>query len=171
MLKLIYGLIFIVYTTLYILLQSHQLMPTALINQIKQEVTSVYYDLPIVGQLALVQAIHESGLLQKPSSLAVKYNNFFGIKKAGTAGTVKLKTKEYIKGKWVIVYEPFGSNKTVADSITQHRALMHRPRYKSVLESKTFEEAAKAVWRSGYATDPSYPKKLINIYNKYIKKD
>lgn len=144
-------------------------MQSTLIEQVRFGVSQVYADKPIVGQLALAQAILESNLLQNPSTLAVKYHNLFGIKARGTLGTVKLKTTEIIRGRPVTVYAPFGYNRTMTDSIRQHRQVLELPRYIKVLNASSFEEAAKEIYIAGYATDPKYTAKLIKIYTDYIK--
>jgi flagellum-specific peptidoglycan hydrolase FlgJ len=123
----------------------------------------------ILADLAVAQSILESNLYGKPSGLAYNSNNLFGIKGSGTAGSVVRETREYVKGKWITIQDKFAANNSLEDSFRQYKKVLELPRYKAVLESKTFEEAAKAVWKGGYATDPNYPSKLIAIYNKYIK--
>ncbi len=133
------------------------------------EATKVYPEAPILRDLCLAQAILESRLLGVPSKLATMANNLFGIKGKGTAGSVWMLTWEHINGKDIKVEAAFAKNATVEDSIKQHRHVLELPRYKKVWLSKTFDEAAKATHEAGYATDPGYPSKLIDIYNKYIK--
>lgn len=136
-----------------------------LINAAKQ----VYPDNIILRNICIIQGIHESNLLRKPSSLATKYYNLFGIKKAGTAGVVYLTTKEEINGKLVTMAgkdaQKFGVNKSILDSVKQHSQIMDLPRYTAVKKARTFEEAAKALVTGGYATDSRYAYKLIDIYN------
>lgn len=129
---------------------------------------NVYKDNPVMADIATAQAILESNLANKPSGLALK-NNYFGIKGKGTAGSANMPTWEVINGKKINVKAPFAVNATPADSFTQHYNLMQKPRYKAVREAKTFEEAADAIYNAGYATDPQYPKKLKQIYLKYLK--
>lgn len=155
----------IILSILILLTGCGKLMAGSILDQVKTSVNLVYSDKPVVGELCVVQAILESNLLGKPSGLASKYNNLFGIKKAGTNGIIKLPTKEFINGKMRTVLAAFGSNKTIEDSVKQHRQLMELPRYKAVMTATTFEEAAYAIYKAGYATDPKYPKKLIEIHN------
>lgn len=119
---------------------------------------------PIVAKLALVQALHESNLLNGGSKLANNYNNLFGIKKACTNGLVPLKTQEHVKGKNIKVTAKFGWCKTKADSMAQYRQVMELPRYQAVWSANTVEEAANSVQKAGYATDPAYASKLIKLY-------
>lgn len=140
-------------------------------------------DNQILADLTTTQAILESDLLERlpqnrgkgGSDLATKYQNLFGIKPGslyakGTIGVIKLQTTEYIHGLPEKQYQPFLYNKTIEDSIEQHKKLFTSlPRYSKVLAAKTFEEAANAVKAGGYATDPNYVKELEEVYNAYVK--
>ena len=121
------------------------------------------------ARLAATQAVLESGLLGKVSSLAASHNNLFGIKGSGTAGSARLKTREVFDGKDVFIMAPFAKNKTIADSFIQHKKLLNNKRYKKVMAATSFEHAAAEVRLAGYATDPKYPQKLVDTYNKYLK--
>lgn len=130
----------------------------------------VYSDTKILQILCIVQGVHESRLLGKPTVLAEKYNNLFGIKKPGTAGTCVLTTWEYLKGKKVTLKATFGANRTVMDSCKQHRDILSLPRYAPVWHKTTLEDAARAIRECGYATDPSYTTRLIETYQELLKK-
>lgn len=136
--------------------------------QVVAAAKQTYPNNPAMAKLAAAQAIHESRLAGRPSGLAMRHNNLFGIKGKGTAGTARMRTREVVNGRSVYVKEPFARNATIQDSFQQHRNLMSDPRYKSVLGSSTFEDAAKAIKQSGYATDPHYTRHLIRTYNKYL---
>lgn len=125
----------------------------------------VYCYNKILRDICIVQGIHESALLTKPSDLATKYYNLFGIKKKGTLGWVYLPTWEVIRGKVIRTKAGFGNNKSVKDSVLQHQQIMQLSRYHKVREAKTFQEAAKALVEGGYATDTKYSEKLIAIHN------
>lgn len=134
------------------------------------DAASAAHSNPIMARLAASQAVLESRLLGKPSSLATKYNNLFGIKKSGTGGSVNLQTREVINGRSVQLAQPFSVNKTLTDSFTQHRSLLERlGRYQPVIESQSLSEAFDAIGRSGYATDPQYSAKLKKIYNSHLR--
>lgn len=120
------------------------------------------------AKLAVTQAVLESNWIRNPSLLAIKYNNLFGIKGSGTAGSVDLMTYEYEDGEWKREPHPFAVNKSLEESFNQHKRLMYRPRYVSVRGAKTLEDVFNAVWKSGYATDPKYPQKLMNIYKQHL---
>lgn len=129
---------------------------------------NIWEDDILRAKLAVTQATLESNWINGPSLLASKYNNLFGIKGSGTSGSVNLMTSEYEKGEWIRVKQPFAVNDSLEDSFNQHKTLMYRPRYVSVRGAVTLEDVFNAVWKSGYATDPKYPSKLMNIYNKYL---
>lgn len=146
------------------------------IKLVKTLATKVYSENKVLADLTVAQAILESNLLgNKPSKLALKYNNLFGIKGRGTKGSVALETTEYVKGKPLKVKQNFAWNNSVEDSIEQRKKLFQNgtvdkpTRYFKVLSAQTFEDAAKALYEAGYATDIHYTQQLINIYNKYIK--
>jgi len=48
--------------------------------------------------------------------------------------------------------------------------LTDNPRYQKVMHSESVEKAAHALQASGYASDPDYAKKLINIIRQVEKR-
>ena len=134
-------------------------------ENIVRSAQAAYPNNPNMAKLAAAQAIHESGLGSgKPSKLAQQFN-LFGIKGAGTAGSVVMPTTEYINGSARRIPQGFATNKSIDDSFKQHMMLLSRPRYQAVNQAGTFEDAARAVQQAGYATDPKYAQHLINVYN------
>ncbi len=139
---------------------------------------SLYPDEPLIAQLTVTQSILEGALYKSPpSSLALVYNNLFGItEKQGTGlvlngvlrTTISLPSIEYEKGHRVHMNRVFSVNASVEDSIRQHQRVLGLDRYKKLKEAKTFEEIAGAVQDCGYATDPNYSKLLIMTYKKYL---
>ena len=140
-----------------------------LLEIVKPIIKQVYRDKPVIGELALVQAILESNLIRQPSRLAVEGKNLFGIKGRGTDGIIRLVTKEYINKKWLNEYQDFVKNKSYEDSVIQHRNLMNRPRYVKVWESKDFLTASVEIWKAGYATDPNYPYLLQKVHHAFVE--
>jgi len=124
---------------------------------------------PILADLVIAQAILESNLGGKPSGLALKGNNLFGIKGKGTCGSIKMQTWEVIRGKKVTVMADFAKFCTLEDGLQKRKAMFDLPRYKNLYQATSFEDAANRIRKSGYATDPAYSKKLVEIYNEYIK--
>ena len=124
------------------------------------------------ASLQTAQAILETGWGQ---SLPVdKYNgkfsyNLFGIKGSATNGSVVSNTWEVYNGKSFRVDANFRAYNNVEESWADHkRILLERSRYepyREVMYDSTL--GAFAVRRAGYATDPKYPIKLIDIIEMY----
>lgn len=126
----------------------------------------------ILSRITVVQGVLEGGLRSSPpSKLALLFNNLFGIKGHGTGISIKgkvlpyvnLPTHEYFHNNIVEVDQYFAVNACVEDSIQQHKALLEHERYEPVLKAKTFEDACNELKACGYATDPAYPKLLIDL--------
>jgi flagellum-specific peptidoglycan hydrolase FlgJ len=139
-----------------------------ILQTLKQNAAQIYPDNPNMQQVAITQALLESNLLNKPSDLASKNFNLFGIKSAGTNGTVNLPTTEFSNGNAGQVNANFGSNNSIADSFAQYRNLLGAKRYQPVLAAQTPTDAFGALQRAGYATDPNYANKLSSVYNRFV---
>lgn len=122
----------------------------------------------IFPSVCIAQAILETGW-----GRASIGNNLFGVKATGTSNeywdgsSVSSPTYEYINGVKTRVTSKFRAYKTIEDSIKDHNRLFKAKRYDAVLKAKTPEEQAKAIKAGGYATDPKYAEKLINLINTY----
>lgn len=100
------------------------------------------------------------------SELSTKYNNYFGIK--AKSGGVKLETKEYENGVEKSVLEPFKKYDSKKDSFKDYaRLISTADRYKKVMEAKDYKEAITLIKDCGYATDPNYASKVIEIIENY----
>ena len=117
----------------------------------------------ILASLTIAQAILESNWGR--SSLAVEpNNNLFGIKGSYNGQSCVFPTSEYINGKWVKVNANFRKYPSWAESIADHSALFNNyNRYANLRGCKDYKLACKYVREDGYATDPSYTSKLINL--------
>lgn len=116
--------------------------------------------------LAIAQAILESGNGQ--SDLARVYHNHFGIKanSAWRGKVVSLKTKEVYDSKEVTIVDGFRAYDSPEASFRdRNRFLAVNRRYTTngVFSAATPQEQAKALQRAGYATDPNYANKLIDL--------
>jgi len=107
------------------------------------------------------------------SMLSAKYNNLFGIKGKGPAGSVSLPTKEQTKdGKEYTVMAPFRVYNNWAESIYDHSLLLingvswNKDLYRKAV-GVMGKEAALQLQLAGYATDKKYAEKLINIMDTY----
>lgn len=147
------------------------MLDKSILNQLILNANMVYPDSKILAAVTVVQAILESNYIGDPngSLLARKYNNLFGIKGEGTAGSVNLSTHEYYDNEMHIMKQPFAVYISVDDCFQAHKALLDKPRYARVREAGNVEEACQALRDCGYATDPDYPSELMEIYDKYVK--
>jgi flagellum-specific peptidoglycan hydrolase FlgJ len=106
-------------------------------------------------RLILAQAALETGWGRSAPG-----QNYFGIKGGGGDG---LLTTEYVNGRPVQVREPFRSYESPEQSFLDYANLMMRPRYEGVRGAGSLEAQAEALQAAGYATDPEYAAKLIQI--------
>jgi len=118
--------------------------------------------------LVLAQAALESGWGAREIRHADgrASHNLFGIKaSAGWQGeVVKVMTTEYKDGVAHLVEQAFRAYRSYAESFEDYaRLIAEHPRYRSVREASNATEAARALQSAGYASDPAYADKLINV--------
>jgi tellurite resistance protein len=131
-----------------------------------------FRDFGVPASVTIAQAILESGWGKAHIGSA---NNYFGIKAHMVGGRVEKgpiatgfvvrPTKEVAGGRVVTVNARFRSYASMADSMRDHgHFLRHNPRYKPAFAFKHEpNEFARALQRAGYATDPQYAAKLIDL--------
>ena len=138
------------------------------IGPIAREVDKSYDLLP---SITIAQACLESNYGQ--SDLSQKYNNLFGVKGSNPNTSAVMTTKEYVKNQWVTVKARFQIYDSYEASIRAHARLFqngttwNHDQYKHVLASKDYKTQAKALVTDGYATDPDYADKLINLIEQF----
>lgn len=110
-----------------------------------------------LGQLMLESGGSNKGGL---STLAYKYNNFFGV----TAGsswngkTVSMSNKNGTDTQTYRVYE------SVYDSIKDHAEVLMNERYRKYTQNaSTVREYVDGIAKGGYATDTSYADKVMSV--------
>lgn len=141
------------------------------IKEIAPAAQNVQRSYGIRASLIMAQAILESNFGQ--SDLASKYNNLFGVKAGTTDRHIKLETKEYIDGKWITIKDDFAWYDSWSDSIIAHAKLMRegvdwdKNLYEDVIAADNYKDAAKSIQEAGYATDPTYADKLIEVIEQY----
>ncbi len=115
----------------------------------------------IPASITLAQGLLESG--NGNSELARKSNNHFGIKCTPDWTGGKTYHDDDKKNDCFRVY------KNAAQSYDDHAKFLQRPRYASLFELKPtdYQGWAKGLKKAGYATDPNYPQKLINLIERY----
>ncbi len=144
--------------TLYAQKQSAQ---EAYIEKYAQMAVDEMFRSGVPASITLAQGMLESANGQ--SYLATKGNNHFGIKCHDWKGPGVYMDAER-KG------ECFRKYKSVAESYKDHSDFLRfRDRYKSLFDLKTtdYKGWAHGLKSAGYATDPAYPRKLINIIETY----
>lgn len=123
----------------------------------------------VLASLTIAQAILESGWGK--SGLTVKGNALFGIK-AGTNWTGAVysgKTQECYDGvTFTTVTGLFRAYGSWAESVANHSDLLScNTRYKAVIGERDYKAACRAIAAAGYATDPKYADKLVQIIEAY----
>lgn len=133
------------------------------IDAVRDGALKGFNDYKILSSLTVAQAILESSWGN--SELTVRGNNLFGIKASlnWTGRKISLKTTEWYKGEKHIVYADFRVYDSLGDSIEDHSKLLSYMRYKPLRQCGNYKEACQKIYECGYATDPQYPEKLINI--------
>lgn len=87
----------------------------------------------------------------------------FGIKGEG----VVLDTTEYINGEYVNVKDSFKAYPNILASVQGLYDLMQWVHYDRATSCIDYKEECRMIQACGYATDPDYSDKLINIVNSY----
>lgn len=122
----------------------------------------------IPHQLIVAQAALESGWGQReiPTAEGTPSYNLFGIKAGGNwdGPVTEITTTEFEQGaakKIKAKFRVYGSYvEAMADYV---KLLTNNPRYADVANARSPEQAAHALQRAGYATDPQYANKLVSV--------
>ncbi len=125
----------------------------------------------IPHHLILAQAALESdwGRREIPTGSGQPSYNLFGIKAGGDwhGKTTNVMTTEYQNGQSVKVMQRFRVYGSYLDAIEDYvHVLTDNPRYHEVVNAGQPEAAAYALQRAGYATDPYYGAKLVQIISQ-----
>lgn len=141
------------------------------INKIAPEAIKLRDTYQILPSITIAQAILESDW--GDSQLTTKYNNLFGVKGDSPDNTKQMTTQEYIDGKWQTVTARFRAYPSYDASLLEHAQLFHKgtswnpEQYEHFLAADNYQAAAQALQTDGYATDPGYATKLINLIEQY----
>ena len=144
------------------------------INKISPLAKKAWETDKILPSLTIAQAILESDWGR--SELATQANALFGIKAHTDPTHKKTYTKttwEYSNGKYIQIEAKFKAYDSWEESIrdrskylaTRHIGGVHI--YKDLIGETDYKKACEKIYKAGYATDPKYPKKLIDIIEKY----
>lgn len=94
----------------------------------------------------------------------IKAKTLFGIKGNGNS----LKTVEYINGRYQNVTANFKAFPNIASAVHGYYDLIcNTARYSGAVNNPNYISAIRAIKNGGYATDPNYANKIINIIQSY----
>lgn len=122
----------------------------------------------VPAELILAQAALETGWGRREIATAQGGNshNLFGIK-AGSqwrGATTDVLTTEFVEGRAVKRVERFRAYPSYQAAFDDYARLIgNNPRYAGVLSADSPAQAARALQRGGYATDPAYADKLVAV--------
>lgn len=125
----------------------------------------------VLPSVTIAQACLESNYGQ--STLAKEYNNLFGVKGTNPNTSKVLTTKEFVNGRWETIHGRFQIYDSYDAAIRAHTLLFVKGttwnpnQYQHVLAAKDYKTQAKALETDGYATDPTYANKLINLIEEF----
>ena len=116
----------------------------------------------VPASIIIAQAALETGW--GASSIGTA-KNLFGIKGTGPAGSVSVPTREYGSNGYYTTTANFRKYNTWQESVEDHsRLLSTASRYSRAMAVKHDpKQFAREIHRAGYATDPRYAEKLIQI--------
>ena len=91
--------------------------------------------------------------------------NLFGIKGEGSNGSVLIYTHEYVNGKKIKIKAKFRAYNDYTESFVDYgNLILGAKRYKeAVINKDNREKYIYKIWKAGYATDPLYPEKVLQI--------
>lgn len=104
------------------------------------------------------------------SKLAQESNNYFGVKNRVGKEYV---TKEFTQSEWTEISASFREYDSVYASVLDYANLLKNGTswdanlYQEVIQAPTYEEAAYALIKAGYATDPNYAEKIIKLIESH----
>ncbi|MFJ8513209.1 glycoside hydrolase family 73 protein [Lysinibacillus xylanilyticus] len=125
----------------------------------------------VLPSITIAQAILESNYGK--SELSIKANNLFGIKGSYKGESVKMQTMEYKNNKSYTIETEFRAYPDLKSAFIDHTKLIlegtswNEHQYYDVLAAANYQEAAHALKKNHYSTDPMYPEKLIAIIEQY----
>lgn len=134
------------------------------INKLKNHAIKGWQEYKILPSLTIAQAILETGWGK--SALG---NNLFGIKAdSNWKGKKQLATtNEHVNGKTVTIQAWFRDYNSIYESLEDRYKFLQAKRYAKIIGEKDYKIACVEIQKAGYATDPQYPAKLIQIIEQY----
>ncbi|MBO0445887.1 hypothetical protein IGJ55_002343 [Enterococcus sp. AZ170] len=135
------------------------------IDEIASEAKLLQKQTHLFASITIAQAILESDWGR--SELAVEAKNLFGIKGAFNEESSIMPTDEFIDGERITIDDSFKKYETIQESMVDHMEFLKGGTYDAIKTSKNYQEAAVALQNGGYATDPDYAEKLIQLIEEF----
>ncbi len=134
------------------------------INKLKNHAIKGWHEYKVLPSLTIAQAILETGWGK--SALG---NNLFGIKADNSwVGKKQLvTTNEHVNGKTITIQAWFRDYNSIYESLEDRYKFLQAKRYAKIIGEKDYKIACVEIQKAGYATDPQYPAKLIQIIEQY----
>lgn len=142
--------------------------PQDFINAIASAAQQSAAQTNIPASFVVAEAALESGW--GASRLTQQAMNLFGVKADSSwkGPTYAIPTREFLNGQWTMVNALFRKYSDWLGSINDHaQFLMTNPRYAGAFKFSDGPGFAYAVAAAGYATDPQYAQKIIEIINAH----
>lgn len=138
------------------------------LKQIAPSAQKLQREYGVLASVSMAQAALESNF--GTSQLSATYNNLFGVKTDITDGNgVNLPTLEFIDGEMVERSERFKVYSSWEESMRAHAELIYygtswnSEYYAAVKNGKSYQEQADGLQSAGYATDPDYATKIVEM--------
>lgn len=138
------------------------------LKQIAPSAQKLQREYGVLASVSMAQAALESNF--GTSQLSATYNNLFGVKTDITDGNgVNLPTLEFIDGEMVERSERFKVYSSWEESMRAHAELIYygtswnSEYYVAVKNGKSYQEQADGLQSAGYATDPDYATKIVEM--------
>ncbi len=148
-----------------------ELTHKAFIKKIAPQAQQLEQKYGILSSISIAQAALESNWGK--SELSKQYNNFFGVKAVAGQPSASLATKEYENNQWVTINASFRVYDSWQASMVDHAQLLvngttdNPQRYATVVQATDYKTAANGLVDGGYATDPAYANKIIQMIETY----
>lgn len=105
------------------------------------------------------------------SQLSKEANNYFGVK--ASSSDREYVTQEFTSNEWTEILASFKSYDSIGESVKDYADLLRygvswdADHYLKVIEAQSYQGAAYSLQEAGYATDPNYADKLIQLIEQY----
>ena len=129
-------------------------------------IAAEYKSYGLYPSVMLAQAALESQFGE--SQLSFDYHNYFGIKAHGHHRSVRLSTTEYYTDEPTTITDSFCVYNSPNDCFQDYAELLtENENYSDAIGAASPAMAARALQEGGYATDPAYASKLVQLINEY----